>query len=109
MSTLAAPSSSAPERTVGAPRLRVLLCKRIWLPRPLYVAVPWIYLACGTGALAGGLYLPDPAWPLPYAVLLALGCLHAGIAILSWRHRRRPRTAGAPCEQAGPVPKRPPG
>jgi hypothetical protein len=65
---------------------------RIWLPSPLYAAIPWIYLISGTISLLGGLYLPDWAWPLPYAVLFGVACLHAGLRIAAARRRGRERT-----------------
>ncbi len=70
-------------------QLRDLLGKRLWLPAPLYAAIPWIYLGAGSGALMGGIFLPDWAWTLPYAFLLGLACLHAGIAVASMRRRGR--------------------
>jgi hypothetical protein len=67
------------------------LGRRLWLPGPLYLAVPWIYLCAGTASLIAGLYLPEPLWAYPYLVLLGLFCLHAGIVIASLRQRRRSR------------------
>lgn len=82
--------------TGGTSRLRALLLRRIWLPRLLYALVPWVYLASGVAALLGGLFLPDSSWVVPYAILLALACLHAGIAIAGMRHRHRAARQPAP-------------
>lgn len=72
-------------------RLRASALRPVWLPEPVYVAIPWIYLTSGTLSLLGGLYLPEWAWPLPYALLFGIACLHAGvhIATLRWRSRQR--------------------
>ncbi len=83
------PVAAPPHRTGGDHRLRNLLLRRIWLPRWLYAAVPAIYLGSGTGALLGGLYLPDPSWMLPYVALFGFACLHAGITLIAMRRRRR--------------------
>jgi hypothetical protein len=77
---------------LAAAILRVLR-QPIWLPRGLYAAVPWIYLGCGTGALLGGVFLPDPTWFLPYLLLLGVACLHAAAALASLR---RGRVAASP-------------
>jgi hypothetical protein len=70
-------------------RLEAFLERRIWLPRLVYAAIPWIYLGAGMTALLGALYLPDWAWTFPYLALLGLACLHAAGKIASVRHRRR--------------------
>jgi hypothetical protein len=71
--------------SAGAP----LYSRRIWLPSPLYAAIPWIYLVSGTLSLLGALYLPDWAWPLPYAALFGIACLHAGLRIATMRRKSR--------------------
>jgi hypothetical protein len=68
-----------------------LLGRGLWLPGPLYLAIPWIYLCAGSASLIAGLCLPEPLWAYPYLVLLGLICLHAGIVIASLRQRRRRR------------------
>lgn len=90
---MATDAATRPEVTSGenASRrgLRRLLFSRLWLPRPLYAAIPWIYLGSGCGALLGGLFLPDWAWTVPYGLLFGLASLHLGIGIASMRHRPR--------------------
>jgi len=83
------PIAASPQRTGGDHRLRTLLFRRVWLPQRLYAAVPAIYLGSGTGALLGGLYLPDPSWMLPYVLLFGFACLHAGVTLVAMRRRRR--------------------
>lgn len=68
-----------------------MLLTRIWLPRTLYAAIPWIYLAAGTVCLLGGLFLPETAWLYPYLVLLGLALAHAAVAVASLRQRPPPR------------------
>jgi hypothetical protein len=63
--------------------------RRVWLPAPVYAAMPWVYCALGAAALGSGLFLPDPAWRAPYLLLLAVCGLHAGIRILLLRRRFR--------------------
>jgi hypothetical protein len=73
-------------RCVGA-----ALRTRIWLPPRLYAAVPWIHLGAGSAALAGGLYLPDDTWYLPYLALAGLGLLHLAVAVAGMRRKRQAR------------------
>lgn len=79
----------AAQRTVW---LRRWLSRRLWLPAFLYAAMPWIYGGLGGLALVSGLFLPDPAWILPYLLLLSTAGIHAGIWVLilrrRWRYRR---------------------
>lgn len=86
------PTSLQVHRT-RRPSLAALLFWRLWLPRWIYRALPYLYLALALLALAAGLFLPEPGWALPYLLLMGLGGLHAGLAVLSvrrrWRRRRR--------------------
>jgi hypothetical protein len=89
-----------------AQRLAALARRRIWLSRPVYAAVPWFYLASGTAALGGGLFLPDGTWFLPYLLLLGGACVHAAVAVGSLRHGRNTR-ADQPARDL-PAPLTPP-
>lgn len=73
------------------PRLRRPFLRRIWLPRYVYEAIPWLYLGAGSASLIGALYLPGWTWTLPYLLLFGLACLHAGAAIANLRRRYRRR------------------
>jgi len=75
-------------------RIRDFLLQKFWLPRVVYEALPYLYLALGLAAVAAAIYVPDWAWILPYAILLGLTCLHAGLAIVTLRYRYR-RERGA--------------
>ncbi len=63
--------------------------KRLWLPRPVYESLPAVYVLLGIGALSSALYMPGWTWILPYLVLLAIACIHAGIVVSAMRFRRR--------------------
>lgn len=70
-----------------------LLLRRLWLPRAVYEALPYLYMLLGLGALAAALYSPDWTWILPYVALLGLACLHAGLGLVAMRYRFRRRQA----------------
>lgn len=72
-------------------RLHANTRRSVWLPEPVYAAIPWIYLTSGTLSLLGGLYLPEWAWQLPYALLFGIACLHIGVHIARLRRRARQR------------------
>jgi hypothetical protein len=67
------------------------LLRKLWLPRVLYEALPYLYILFGIGALGAALYSPDWTWIIPYVALIGLGCLHAGLAIVALRYRFRRR------------------
>ena len=71
--------------------MRSWATRRLWLPKPLYAAVPWVYCGLGASALASGLFLPHPVWIVPYLLLLAVACVHAGVWVLMRRRRYRYR------------------
>ena len=79
-------------------QLRKLLLSKLWLPRFVYEALPYVYMAIGVLALYAATALPEWTWILPYAVLLGLICLHAGlgIATLRYRFRKKHRTNKKP-------------
>jgi len=85
--------------------------RRIWLPGPLYAAMPWVYCALGAAALGSGLFLPHPAWLAPYLLLLAVSALHGGVRFLMLRRRhrlgrlRRLRQARLPPRALSPAPR----
>lgn len=64
-----------------------LLWKKIWLPKLLYDALPYFYLAAGFIALIATLYISEWFWVLPHYLLFSAACIHLGIAV----HRRRRR------------------
>ena len=74
-------------------RLRRLLARRIWLPRMLYEALPYIYIFSGLVALVSALYLPGRTWIVPWGIILGLASIHLGLRIAALRHRLRRRSA----------------
>lgn len=72
-------------------RLGRILLRKLWLPRGVYEAIPYVYLLCGFLALASAVFGTGWTWILPYVVLLGLGCLHAGLGLLTLRYRARRR------------------
>ncbi len=89
------------------------LLRRIWLPAPVYAAMPWVYCLLGAAALGSGLFLPHPAWLVPYLLLLAVSAVHAGVRVLLLRHRyrlarqRQRRRARPPAAATDPRPTLP--
>lgn len=63
--------------------------RKIWLPRALYVAIPYFYIVAGLAAFLATLYINTWLWILPHYLLFSAACLHIGILIL--RRRMRPR------------------
>ena len=65
-----------------------LMSRVIWLPRVLYIALPYFYIAAGIAALLATLYISDWFWILPHYLLFAAACLHMGVLVHRKRHRR---------------------
>jgi hypothetical protein len=58
----------------------------MWLPKPVYAALPYYYCALGVGALVARLYVDWWYWP---AICLALGMLGIGAGgFVAWKRRR---------------------
>jgi len=74
--------------------LRRILLRKLWLPKALYEALPYIYILAGSAALVAALYLPGWTWILPYIILLGLVCLHIGLGLVTLRFRFRRSQAG---------------
>ncbi|MFW2403143.1 MAG: hypothetical protein ACN4GT_00165 [Gammaproteobacteria bacterium] len=70
-------------------RLRQLLFARLWLPRIVYEALPYLYIVLGVTALGSAMFTPDWTWIFPWAMLIGLICLHAGLALVTLRYRIR--------------------
>jgi Flp pilus assembly protein TadB len=69
-------------------RTGTLLSQRIWIPKLLYVALPYFYLVSGIAALIATLYIGSWIWVLPHYLLFSAVCLHMGLLI----YRRRLRS-----------------
>lgn len=66
-----------------------LLSQKIWLPKALYAALPYFYLATGIVALLATLYIGNWLWILPHYLLFSAACLHLGALIFRRRQRAR--------------------
>ncbi|HSN51519.1 MAG TPA: hypothetical protein VLS87_03235 [Woeseiaceae bacterium] len=63
--------------------------RKVWLPKAIYVALPYFYLLAGSVAFLATLYISNWLWVLPHYLLFSAACLHLGVLIL--HRRRRPR------------------
>lgn len=75
-----------------------LATRKIWLPKLVYDALPWFYLAAGCAALFATLYISEWFWVLPHYLLFSGACLHLGFAV--YRRRRRSKREGNRMEDA---------
>lgn len=69
------------------------LARKIWLPKLLYDALPYFYLASGFLAFFATLYISEWFWVLPHYLLFSIACLHLGAVV--YRRRHRPRRSDA--------------
>lgn len=65
-----------------------LMSRSIWLPKALYIALPFFYMLAGIVALFATLYISDWFWVLPHYLLFAAACVHMGILVYRKRRRR---------------------
>jgi len=66
-----------------------VLSQKLWLPKLIYAALPYFYLASGTAALVATLYISHWSWVLPHYILFSVACLHMGVLIYRKRNRNR--------------------
>lgn len=87
-------TSATQQRPQIGRRIRDRLLQKLWLPRIVYEAMPFLYIVLGICALLSAMYTPDWTWILPYGILVGLILLHAGLGIVTMRYnyRRRKRT-----------------
>lgn len=80
---------SAPvnQHGMSARRVRGGITRRIWLPRFVYDALPWFYLASGLAAILATIYINDWYWVVPHSVLFSAACLHLAFFVFRSRHR----------------------
>ncbi len=90
MTTTAArkPATLNPDRPVEA-RTAGLFSRKMWLPKLLYDALPFFYVASGLTAFAATLYISEWFWVLPHYLLFSVACVHIGLLL----YRRRQRSA----------------
>jgi len=88
------------ERNKVRRRIRDLLARKLWLPRVLYEALPYLYLLLSIAALASAMHLRGWAWIVPYMIMLGLICLHVSAAIITLRYRHRHPKGPTPAQRA---------
>ena len=66
---------------------------KVWLPGPVYEAIPYFYILSGFCALFASLYIDGPYALMPYWFLFTTLSIHAGIWILWQRQRYRRQRA----------------
>lgn len=64
------------------------VARKVWLPKAIYISLPYFYLAAGITAFLATLYISNWLWVLPHYLLFSAACLHLGVLVL--RRRRRP-------------------
>ena len=90
MLSSAAGKATTPTNTARRSRRKCnIVARRIWLPKLLYDALPYFYLASGLGAFFATLYITEWFWILPHYVLFSFVCMHLGIVVYRRRHRKR--------------------
>ena len=67
-------------------RKQRLIARKIWLPKLLYDALPYFYLASGLAAFFATLYITEWFWVLPHYLLFSIACIHLGVIVYRRRH-----------------------
>ena len=80
-------------------KLRVLLLRKIWLPKSLYTVLPLLYIGLGLYAIVAALLLGQWSWVIPYMLILGIVLLPAGAIIMAMRWRNRNGSPGPPGTQ----------
>lgn len=62
--------------------------RKIWLPKLIYDALPYFYLASGLAAFFATLYVTDWFWILPHYLLFSFVCFHLGVIVYRRRHSK---------------------
>ena len=64
-----------------------ILNRKIWLPRTIYTALPFVYIGLGLYAMTSALFMTHWSWIVPYFMIIGVVCLHAGLLIATMRWR----------------------
>lgn len=86
----ASAQSTAPHNVDLAKSAEAYALRKVWIPKVLYLALPYFYVASGVLALLATLYISDWFWVLPHYLLFSVACTHFGIAIFRRRRRKQP-------------------
>jgi hypothetical protein len=87
LSTAAGKATNLTERPHQSREKPRVVTRKIWLPKLLYDALPYFYLASGIAAFFATLYISEWFWVLPHYLLFSAACLHLGILVYRRRHR----------------------
>ena len=63
-----------------------LMSRKVWLPKFLYNALPYFYMAAGFLAFLSTLYTHQWFWLLPHYLLFSIACVHLGFIVRRRRH-----------------------
>jgi len=69
------------------------IARKIWLPKLLYLALPWFYVVSGIVAFLATLYISEWFWILPHYILFSVACVHLGLIIFRRRRKSLPDEA----------------
>lgn len=83
----ASPKAAGFETGTDRATTEPLLTRKIWLPKPVYTALPYFYILVGLLALAATVYINEWFWVVPHWILFSAACLHMGLLICRRRHR----------------------
>lgn len=61
----------------------------MWIPRPLYEALPYLYMVLGVALLGAAYFLASG----PRSLLLAAGAISLTLGLVLWMRRRDYRTS----------------
>lgn len=93
---LSSAAGKAPDLTNTADKRRIktrTIARKIWLPKFLYDALPYFYVASGVAAFFATIYINEWFWVLPHYLLFSAACLHLGVVV--YRRRRQKRSTDA--------------
>jgi hypothetical protein len=90
LSTAAGKSAELTETQEFTRNTGRVISKKIWLPKLIYDALPYFYLASGFIAFLATLYISEWFWVLPHYMLFSAACIHLGLLVYRRRRRSRP-------------------
>lgn len=88
LSTAAGKASGIDQSSRDKRSSTALFSRKIWLPKLLYSALPFFYLASGVAAFLATVYINEWFWVLPHYLLCSVVCLHLGIFVYRKRYRK---------------------
>ena len=95
MSTVARKPLTLSETQQATHKTGKLATRKIWLPKLLYIALPYFYLLSGVAAFFATMYISEWFWVLPHYLLFSAACVHLGLIIIRRRSPRRNDSANS--------------